>query len=239
MAGTLQRSSEELEPDLSTEAAPKKFKRSETSDEPPVEKHLSTESGETLVASETPLRTEDTAEQEGNERPSDVAESSGGTSEQSSAVTDANLSAESSGPLIETNPEPLERERDRTAAISTEAIPGTSQEVQLGPIQRTIVMKYNEPETVPSSAEVTTVTDPTVPNFSLRDNATYEDLCLIGNGAYGTVYKARDKSTGQVVALKKVRIPLSEDGLPVSTIREIAALKSLEPYEHPNIVSAR
>jgi hypothetical protein len=27
--------------------------------------------------------------------------------------------------------------------------------------------------------------------------------------------------------------------LPVFTLREIAALKSLEPYEHPNIVSIR
>jgi serine/threonine protein kinase len=51
------------------------------------------------------------------------------------------------------------------------------------------------------------------------------------------VYKARDlHRPGEVVALKKVRIPLSDDGVPVSLIREIALLKQLENFQHPNIV---
>ena len=53
----------------------------------------------------------------------------------------------------------------------------------------------------------------------------------------GTVYKAKDLNTGQVVALKKVRVPLTADGLPTSTLREIATLKQLERFEHPHIVS--
>ncbi|GLH00167.1 Cyclin-dependent kinase 5 homolog [Gryllus bimaculatus] len=56
-------------------------------------------------------------------------------------------------------------------------------------------------------------------------------------GAYGTVYRARDLSqNGQLVALKKVAVPLKEDGLPTSTLREITLLKQLDRYEHPNIV---
>jgi serine/threonine protein kinase len=56
-------------------------------------------------------------------------------------------------------------------------------------------------------------------------------------GAYGTVYKARDLSNnGHIVALKKVRVPLTEDGVPMSTLREIALLKQLDQYEHPHIV---
>lgn len=67
--------------------------------------------------------------------------------------------------------------------------------------------------------------------------SNYEELGLIGTGAYGTVYKAKDlANNGQIVALKKVRIPLTEDGLPMSTLREISLLKQLERYEHPNIV---
>lgn len=70
-----------------------------------------------------------------------------------------------------------------------------------------------------------------------RDEGRYEELGLIGNGAYGTVYRARDLSQdGQLVALKKVAVPLKEDGLPMSTLREIALLKQLDRYEHPNIV---
>lgn len=57
-------------------------------------------------------------------------------------------------------------------------------------------------------------------------------------GAYGTVYKARDlANSGQIVALKKIRVPLTEDGIPTSTVREIALLRQLdESYQHPNIV---
>ncbi|XP_012285485.1 cyclin-dependent kinase 4 [Orussus abietinus] len=68
------------------------------------------------------------------------------------------------------------------------------------------------------------------------EHAHYQELSLIGNGAYGTVYKAKDLTSGQVIALKKVRVPLTEDGLPTSTLREIAALKQLDRFEHPHIV---
>ncbi len=67
---------------------------------------------------------------------------------------------------------------------------------------------------------------------------SYEEVCQIGTGAYGTVYKARDlKNDGQFVAIKKIRIQTSaEEGMPMSTIREIAMLKQLENFEHRNIV---
>lgn len=50
------------------------------------------------------------------------------------------------------------------------------------------------------------------------------------------MYRARVRDTGNIVALKKVRIPLSDEGIPISTLREIALLKSLEAFQHPNIV---
>lgn len=78
----------------------------------------------------------------------------------------------------------------------------------------------------------------TPPLGEVQNNANnYEELSLIGTGAYGTVYRARDRANnGQIVALKKVRIPLVDDGLPMNTLREISLLKQLEHYEHPNIV---
>lgn len=59
---------------------------------------------------------------------------------------------------------------------------------------------------------------------------------VIGNGAYGVVYRARDLVTSAIVALKKVRIALTSDGIPMTTLREISLLKQLDSFQHPNIV---
>ncbi|GBO04119.1 Cyclin-dependent kinase 6, partial [Araneus ventricosus] len=76
------------------------------------------------------------------------------------------------------------------------------------------------------------------PSGIIQDTAeNYEEVSLIGTGAYGTVYKARDLANeGQFVALKKIRVPLTEEGVPLGTLREIALLKHLESFEHPNVV---
>ncbi|KYO20004.1 cyclin-dependent kinase 4 [Alligator mississippiensis] len=66
--------------------------------------------------------------------------------------------------------------------------------------------------------------------------AQYEPVAEIGVGAYGTVYKARDLQSGRFVALKNVRVPSTENGLPPSTLREVALLKRLEHFDHPNII---
>lgn len=66
--------------------------------------------------------------------------------------------------------------------------------------------------------------------------AQYEPVAEIGVGAYGTVFKARDRRSGRFVALKSVRVPAGDNGLPCSTLREVALLKRLEHFDHPNIV---
>lgn len=75
-------------------------------------------------------------------------------------------------------------------------------------------------------------------NKSDAQQHAYEIEAEIGKGAYGTVYKARDiKNQGRFVALKEIRIlTRSEEGMPMSTIREIAMLQQLEKFEHPNII---
>ncbi|XP_053725021.1 cyclin-dependent kinase 4 [Synchiropus splendidus] len=64
----------------------------------------------------------------------------------------------------------------------------------------------------------------------------YERVAEIGGGAYGTVYKARDTESGKFVALKSVRVQTNQNGLPISTVREVALLKRLEQFDHPNVV---
>lgn len=55
----------------------------------------------------------------------------------------------------------------------------------------------------------------------------------IGHGTYSNVYKARDKDTGKLVALKKVRFDTSEPESVKFMAREIMILQKLD---HPNIV---
>ncbi|KAI0511996.1 hypothetical protein KFK09_012630 [Dendrobium nobile] len=55
----------------------------------------------------------------------------------------------------------------------------------------------------------------------------YDKLEKVGEGTYGKVYKARDKVTGQLVALKKTRLEMDEEGIPPTTLREISLLQML------------
>ncbi|KAI7695242.1 Cyclin-dependent kinase 6, partial [Sarcoptes scabiei] len=76
-----------------------------------------------------------------------------------------------------------------------------------------------------------------VSSSSDPNSSNYEKIALIGSGAYGMVYKARDlNNEGQFVALKKIRIPLTEIGVPISILREISVLKQLQSFDHPNVV---
>lgn len=61
----------------------------------------------------------------------------------------------------------------------------------------------------------------------------YEKLEKIGEGTYGTVFKAKNKETQEVVALKRVRLDDDDEGVPSSALREICLLKELK---HKNIV---
>ncbi|OAF66907.1 hypothetical protein A3Q56_05368 [Intoshia linei] len=55
----------------------------------------------------------------------------------------------------------------------------------------------------------------------------------IGEGTYGQVYKATDLQTGEIRALKKIRLENEKEGFPITAIREIRILKKLN---HENIV---
>lgn len=52
-------------------------------------------------------------------------------------------------------------------------------------------------------------------------------------GTYGTVYKAKARDTGEIVALKVVRLDEDDEGVPSAALREICLLKELK---HRNIV---
>lgn len=61
----------------------------------------------------------------------------------------------------------------------------------------------------------------------------YKQIDKLGEGTYGVVYKAIDNETNEVLAIKKIRLEDEDQGVPSTTLREIAVLKELS---HPNVV---
>ncbi|RCV34257.1 hypothetical protein SETIT_7G146600v2 [Setaria italica] len=64
----------------------------------------------------------------------------------------------------------------------------------------------------------------------------FERLNKINEGTYGVVYRARDKKTNEIVALKKVKMEKEREGFPLTSLREINILLS---FHHPSIVDVK
>ncbi|KAL8466867.1 hypothetical protein ACS0TY_035799 [Phlomoides rotata] len=70
-------------------------------------------------------------------------------------------------------------------------------------------------------------------NIVPKSADSYSKIDKLGQGTYSNVYKARDKETGKIVALKKVRFDTSEPESVKFMAREIMILQKLD---HPNIL---
>lgn len=71
---------------------------------------------------------------------------------------------------------------------------------------------------------------------SSRSVYCYERLNQIEEGSYGVVFRARDKQTGDIVALKKLKLEEEKNGFPITALREVYALMSCR---HENVVRIR
>ncbi|OMO78167.1 hypothetical protein CCACVL1_14610 [Corchorus capsularis] len=75
------------------------------------------------------------------------------------------------------------------------------------------------------------------PSLGSRTLDCFQKLEQIGQGAYVQVFMAREIKTGEIVALKKIRIDDdSEVGFPITAIREIKILKKLN---HENVIKLK
>ena len=73
-------------------------------------------------------------------------------------------------------------------------------------------------------------------DFGQHGKEIFEKIEIIGSGTYGDVYKGYMKKPNnqkQVVAIKKIKIDLENEGIPSTALREITILRELD---HPNIV---
>jgi hypothetical protein len=71
---------------------------------------------------------------------------------------------------------------------------------------------------------------------SSRSVYCYERLNQIEEGSYGVVFRAKDKQTGDIVALKKLKLDEEKNGFPITALREI---HSLMTCRHENVVRIR
>jgi len=74
------------------------------------------------------------------------------------------------------------------------------------------------------------------PILPSRSVYCYERLNQIEEGSYGVVFRARDKQTGDIVALKKLKLDEEKNGFPITALREVYALMSCR---HENVVGIR
>ena len=58
----------------------------------------------------------------------------------------------------------------------------------------------------------------------------------LGEGTFGEVYVATHEQTGEVAALKKIKLECEDEGVPGTTLREVSLLKELM---HPNVVQLK
>jgi cyclin-dependent kinase-like len=56
----------------------------------------------------------------------------------------------------------------------------------------------------------------------------YEIQGIVGEGAYGIVYKARNKETGEIVAIKKFKESEDDEIVKKTTLREVKMLRTLK-----------
>lgn len=66
-----------------------------------------------------------------------------------------------------------------------------------------------------------------------RHPSSFQQLEKLGEGTYATVFKGRNRQTGEFVALKEIHLD-SEEGTPSTAIREISLMKELK---HENVVN--
>jgi cell division cycle 2-like protein len=113
------------------------------------------------------------------------------------------------------------------------------------------------PKAAPSAAPATAAAPTTAPPIIAAASATrecrsvdaYEKLNRISEGTYGVVFRARDKRTGGIYALKRVKLDvggggggaaggggLQQHGFPQTALREVGVLLALR---HPNLVAVR
>ena len=72
--------------------------------------------------------------------------------------------------------------------------------------------------------------------YGCRSVEEFHCLNKIEEGTYGVVFRARDKKTNEIVALKRLKMEREKEGFPITSLREI---NTLLISQHQNVVHVR
>ncbi|XP_055936518.1 cyclin-dependent kinase 11B-like isoform X2 [Argiope bruennichi] len=154
--------------------------------------------------------------------------------EEENEKDDTESDTESSGSDTEGSSHNSKGEEEEEEEEEEAAVEETSEEGE--------VKKEAEPEksTSPVKEEVPTpAPEPAPYKPAIQGCRSVEEFhCLnrIEEGTYGVVYRARDKRTDEIVALKRLKMEKEKEGFPITSLREI---NTLLKAQHPNIVTVR
>ncbi|ORE18705.1 Pkinase-domain-containing protein [Rhizopus microsporus] len=120
------------------------------------------------------------------------------------------------------------------ANITKEVLPtGDLEEMSLAHVEHDNNDEDYDPEVANKMQEIINKIEEQGGEFANEEELREMKIEKLGEGTYGIVYKAQNRETNEVVALKRIRLDNEEEGVPCTAIREISLLKELK---HPNIL---
>lgn len=136
--------------------------------------------------------------------------------------------SKSRSPSRTPSPSPKQRNRSRPTSPTSELAKDKNQDAGT----------EDKPNEI---SEIKAPPEEDLPNYypglhGCRSVEEFRCLNRIAEGTYGIVYRAQDKRTQEIVALKRLKMEKEKDGFPITSLREI---NTLLKGQHPNIVTVR
>nr|XP_033778226.1 cyclin-dependent kinase 11B isoform X2 [Geotrypetes seraphini] len=176
---------------------------------------------------------EDTSSEESEEEEEEEEEETGSNSEEMSEQSAEEVSEEEMS-------EEDERENGNHIPVR-ESEDGEEDEDEVGEVSPHSIA-VTEGDYAPDSPAISPIeSKQELPRYlpALQGCRSVEEFhCLnrIEEGTYGVVYRARDKKTEEIVALKRLKMEKEKEGFPITSLREI---NTILKAQHPNIVTVR
>ena len=158
----------------------------------------------------------------------------GGSAETTEAVVDGGgVLGSASSPALSTTPTGVEAEvRCCIDAAGCAATIGSS---DAGPSTLSLGESARDPAAPLQSGRISCL--PPIYRGRCRGVDKFEKIAKLDEGTYGVVYKARERDTGDIVALKQIKMNhAGSEGFPPTALRELNILLSLK---HPHVINTR